>query len=203
MNNENQIKRLAFIDANNTLATAKNLLGFSIDWIKLYDHLKKRWTCDRIFFYSGIALGDNETGREYDELEKLGYEMRTKTTMVYKRKDRDIVVNCSNCGHKNIKTISMGYENKSNCDVELTLDVLENVKERAEILIFTGDGDFEFLIKYIVEARNAKVWIVSNTSKNLNTSKRFSTKLKSLLKNENIKLINLDSWREKIKRHEA
>lgn len=198
-----QARRIAFIDANNTSATTKNLLGFEIDWVKLYEYLKNKWLCKKVFFYSGIALGDIETQGKYEELEMLGYVMRTKTTMIYKRKDRDVTVNCSNCGHKNIKTVSMGYENKSNCDVELTMDVLENVELGMEILIFTGDGDFEFLIKNIVEKKKVKVWIVSNTSKNLNTSKRFSTKLKSLLKNENIRLINIDSWREKIKRHEA
>lgn len=203
MTEEKQIKRIAFIDVNNTSTTVKKLLGFDIDWIKLYEHLKNRWFCEKTFFYSGIPLGDVDIEREYDELKALGYVMRTKTTMIYKRKDRDVAVICSNCGHKNIKTVQMGYENKSNCDVELTLDVLENIGPETEILIFTGDGDFEFLINHIVEKNNVKVWIVSSTSKNLNTNRRFSTKLRGLLKNSNIKFVNIDSWREKIKRHEA
>lgn len=203
MSDGQQIRRIAFIDANNTSATTRNLLGFEIDWVKMYQHLKDRWSCEKIFFYSGIALGDIETGTQYDGLGNLGYAMRTKTTMIYKRKDRIVTVNCSNCGQKNIKTVSMGYENKSNCDVDMTIDVLENTEKGMEAMIFTGDGDFEPLIKNVVENRNAKVWIVSNTSKNLNTGKRFSTKLKSLLKNDNIRFINIDSWREKIKRHEA
>ena len=39
------------------------------------------------------------------------------------------------------------YNSKSNCDVDLTVDAMEEAGPDKEFLIFTGDGDFEYLIK--------------------------------------------------------
>ena len=49
----NKIIRYAFIDVQNTEATVSQLLGFVIDWQKMYQYLKKEWNCEKIFFYSG------------------------------------------------------------------------------------------------------------------------------------------------------
>ncbi|HOZ16447.1 MAG TPA: hypothetical protein PLF70_01000 [Candidatus Portnoybacteria bacterium] len=46
-------KRYAFIDAYNTINTTEKLLNFSIDWDKLYAHLKNRWKCETVFFTRG------------------------------------------------------------------------------------------------------------------------------------------------------
>lgn len=36
---------------------------------------------------------------------------------------------------------------KSNCDVEITIDILLERKEIDEIILFAGDSDFQYLIK--------------------------------------------------------
>ncbi len=36
---------------------------------------------------------------------------------------------------------------KSNCDVEITTDILLERKEVDEIILFSGDSDFQYLIK--------------------------------------------------------
>jgi hypothetical protein len=46
--------RYAFIDVQNTISTITQLLGFTIDWQKLYRYLKDHWKCEKVFFYSGI-----------------------------------------------------------------------------------------------------------------------------------------------------
>jgi uncharacterized LabA/DUF88 family protein len=98
----------------------------------------------------------------------------------------------------------MGYNRKSNCDVDLTVDAMEMAGPDSEFLIFTGDGDFEYLIRKIVE-KGTKVYIVSSNAgerkPGLNT-KRFSTKLKDLV-NKNrgrINMIDINSWKFKIKK---
>ena len=72
-----------------------------------------------------------------------------------------------------------------------------------EFLIFTGDGDFEYLIRKVVE-KGTKVYIIFKCrgKKTRNDTKRLSTKTEDLV-NENrgkINLINIDSWKMKIKK---
>jgi uncharacterized LabA/DUF88 family protein len=73
-----------------------------------------------------------------------------------------------------------------------------------EFLIFTGDGDFEYLISSVV-GKGVRVYVVSSnagaTKSGINT-KRLSTKLKRLI-NKNrgkISMIEIDSWRFKIRK---
>jgi hypothetical protein len=74
-----------------------------------------------------------------------------------------------------------------------------------EFLIFTGDGDFDYLIKKIVE-KGTKVYVVSSNAgikkPGLNT-KRLSTRIKEVMKQHEqgkIDLINIDSWKMKIQK---
>jgi len=52
-------KRFAFIDVYNTANTTERLHNFVIDWVKLYDYLKNKWLCEKVFFYAGIEIGDS------------------------------------------------------------------------------------------------------------------------------------------------
>ncbi|HNU96862.1 MAG TPA: NYN domain-containing protein [Candidatus Portnoybacteria bacterium] len=109
-------------------------------------------------------------------------------------------VKCKQCGFENLEIISMGHKKKSNCDVELGVDAVNNAGPNKEFMIFTGDGDFEYLIKDLTENKNVFVYIVSNRSKNTITSKRFSHKLRELFKHQNVKFIDINSWKEIIKK---
>lgn len=196
--------RCAFIDVQNTSSTTQRLLGFVIDWHKLCRYLNDKWKCDKVFFYSGIDDGDIETAKEFDALKNNGCFVRAKTVFSYKKPDKKISIKCSNCGKDIIEVIDMGYNKKSNCDVDLTVDAMEMAGADSEFLIFTGDGDFEYLIRKVVE-KGTKVYIVSSNAgerkPGLNT-KRFSTKLKDLI-NKNrgkIHMINIDSWKFNIKK---
>jgi uncharacterized LabA/DUF88 family protein len=199
MNNKAK-KRFALIDVYNTANTTEKLHNFVIDWVKLYNYLKGRWECEKVFFYSGIEIGDSNTEEEYRLLEKLGYEMRTKITMSYKRKDKAISVLCSNCGQENTKSIPMGYDKKSNCDSELTVDALELVQPETELLIFTGDGDFTYLVKKLIE-KGVSVRLVSSRARpSPSAPRRFSCRLREMLNTKEIDLIEINSWKEKIRK---
>jgi hypothetical protein len=59
-------KRYAFVDVQNTASTTRKLLGFIIDWRKLYAYLTDKWKCEKVFYYSGIDEGDDETAKEFE-----------------------------------------------------------------------------------------------------------------------------------------
>ena len=162
------MRRYAFIDVQNTESTAQQFCGFSIDWKRLYEYLHDdKWSCDKSFFYTGIEAGDDQMANEFESLEKLpGCVVRAKPIFLYKRKDKTIRINCVKCQEENVSVMETGYDRKANCDVELTMDVLENTTAdpEVELLIFTGDGDFEPLIRKVAAvAKN--IYIISSTRK--------------------------------------
>lgn len=197
-------KRYAFIDVQNTASTTQKLLGFVIDWHKLCEYLNKKWKCQKVFFYSGIDEGDLETAKEFESLSKNGCIVKTKTIYAYKKPDKTISIKCIHCGKDNVEVINMGYNRKSNCDVDLTVDTMEYAGGDKEFLIFTGDGDFEYLIKKVLE-KGTRVYIISSNAgvkKPGIITKRLSTKLKDLIKENKgkVNLIEIDSWKMKIKK---
>lgn len=193
-------RRFAFIDVYNTTNTTEKLHNFVIDWYKLYDYLKRQWNCEKVFFYAGIEIGDINTEEEYLELKNLGYEMRTKPIMSYRRKDKTINMICSNCGESNTKNMFMGYDKKFNCDSELTTDVLELAELDVEMYIFTGDGDFTYLIEKLVEKGVSIKLVSSNAKPSLTINRRFSSRLRELLKKPEVNLIEINNLKERIEK---
>ncbi len=200
--------RYAFIDVQNTMGTVNQLLNFSIDWGKLIRHLKnEKWDCAKVFYYKGRRKGEEEDKRIQD-LENLGYIVRSKLTHIHPDKTFTQKGFCQKCGAETESKYIIKGDHKSNCDVELTVDALKiayaNNSEK-EFLIFTGDGDFRFLIEALIE-KGIKVIIISNTKKNSNGDKRFSTRLRDLIKQEENKgksglvdFIDINDWKQSIK----
>ena len=179
------MKKYAFIDVQNTASTAQKLLGFIVDWKKLCEYLKFKKSCTEVFFYTGIDNGDVDTAHEFDELSKISCcIVRTKSVFSYKNKDKIIPFKCEQCGKDGLNVVDMGYKKKANCDVELSVDVMEKVGPNTEMHLFTADGDFEYLVRKALEKGVDKVYIYSSADKLVKaniTRSRFSIKLKELI----------------------
>ncbi len=199
------MKRYAFIDVQNTDTTSKKLLGFEIDWKRMHEFLKKDWQCAEVFLYIGVDEGDIETTQTLEDLEKDGCMVRAKTVFAYKNKDKNLQVLCPACQHQFIEHIDMGYNRKSNCDVDLTVDAMDLASSSSEFYIFTGDGDFEFLVRKL-NAKGTKVHIVSSAKKIKSGPRyftsRFSTKLRKLVSENSglVDFINIDNLRYKVQK---
>ena len=176
------MKRFAFIDVQNTETTALKVLNFVFDWQKLINYLETRWDCEKIFFYPGIQENDEIRKNLFTNLagNKSEVIVRIKEYRVYKNQDKISSVPCPNCKIDVVHKVDMGYSWKCNCDVEMTLDVLKNSTKDTEVLLFTGDGDFAFLIEEIIK-NGTKVRIFSSALSVGNSGyKRLSKKLKKL-----------------------
>ena len=202
---EEKKNKIALIDVQNTESTTKQLLGFLVDWKKLYEFLKNDWKCSKVILYSGVDEGDLEKAEEFEGLAKDGCIVRAKTIFAYKNKDKAIKVKCPKCENEFADIVDMGYNRKSNCDVDLTVDAMEYSGPNTEFYIFTGDGDFEYLIRKVV-SNSSVVHIVSSAKKNKKRSRyytsRFSTKLRKMI-NEGgkpIDFLNIDNLRKKIEK---
>lgn len=193
----NKLNKYAFIDVQNTETTTLKVLGFEIDHKRLFIYLKEKQDCETVFFYPGIKYGDLDREKIFNDLSKLGAVVRPKYYFTYKNKDKVIKSNCVNCDHENTITINNGYSWKCNCDVELTVDAIDHLEKSDQIFIFSGDGDFEYLIQKIVD-KNIKVTMVS-TNKGVN--KRLSTKIKEMIKNNSlVNFIEIDNLKYLIKK---
>ena len=198
--------KYAFIDVRNADATTSELCGFYIDWGKLHKHLIERLGCKQAFYYTGIEQGNDEETKEFDALSRLDSSVaRTKPMQIYKIPDRKISVVCNKCGESVVDTIDMGYKRKGNCDVDLTIDLLENAKSETEMYLFTGDGDFAPLVRKAIERGVSKVHIVSSDKVIMRAgipNRRLSTKIKALFKEfrGKVDLVDIDSLRDRIKK---
>lgn len=171
----------AFIDFQNTDNTTKQLLGFSIDWKKLCDFLKNNWKCEKVFLYMGVDDRDLEMAKISEELKNSGFIVRDKKFFSYKNKDKEINISCPKCGNKFIEKIEMGYNKKANCDVDLTVDAMDLAKQNSVFYIFTGDGDFEFLIKNVI-LKGVKTYIISSAKKIKSSGRYFTSRLSTKLR---------------------
>ena len=195
--------RYAFIDVSNTIGTTMGCLDFSINWNNLYTLMtNEKWNCKKIFFYKGHK-GEKER-RQFEKLEDIGYCVRTKLTHVHPDKKDHISVECENCSNKFEHQHLVRGNRKSNCDVELSVDAVNLLKSGDEALIFTGDGDFAYLIEYLIN-KDVKVRIISSTKRDTNGNKRFSTRLNNILHKEETNerranFINIDNWKKSIQK---
>lgn len=171
----------AFIDFQNTDTTTKQLLGFSIDWKKLYNFLKNNWKCEKIFLYIGVDDRDLQAGELSEELKSLGFVVREKRLFSYKNKDKELNISCPKCANKFIEKIDMGFNKKANCDVDLTVDAMDLASENNVFYIFTGDGDFEFLIKNVI-LKGVKIYIISSAKKIKTGGRYFTSRLSKKLR---------------------
>lgn len=198
------MERYAFIDASNTGGVAYKILGFQIDWVRLLKFLKgEKWQCKDVFFYKGSRPFEKHQ-KQLRKLDAEGYIVRTKDTHIHPDKTKEIVLKCSKCQEEVRAVITTPGNRKSNCDVELTVDALELAGVNKEFLIFTGDGDFAYLIEKLIE-KGVYVRIVSNTRRDDMGNKSFSTRLRAIIKREEynggrVSFIDINDWKLKIER---
>jgi uncharacterized LabA/DUF88 family protein len=172
------MNRYAFIDVHNTKSSA-TILDFTIDPQLLYKYLVyDKWSCKKVFWYAG-RIDNDKFEKERAEIEKIGFTMRDKPTKFFKKTNR-IKIDCPKCGHPHEHIDIKRRMPKANCDVELTVDCIEMAKEGDEFLIFTGDGDFKYLIEKLRD-KGVKVRLFSTRKRDKWGDYRFSTRYFDLL----------------------
>src|SRR6202140_4008383 len=117
-----------FIDGANLYATAKTL-GFDIDYKRLLKEFQSRGTLLRAFYYTAI-IEDQEFSAIRPLIDWLDYNGYTVVTK----------------GTKEFVDASGRRKVKGNMDVELAVDAMELARRIAEMVLFSGDGDFRSLV---------------------------------------------------------
>jgi uncharacterized LabA/DUF88 family protein len=132
-----------FIDGSNAYATAK-ALGKDIDYKALRRFFEKKGDLLRMYYYTALLPGDQENTLRplVDWLQYNGYEVVTKDTKEF--------IDAS--GRKKIK---------GNMDIEIAVDALELANNLSDVYLFSGDGDFECLVRAL-QKRGVRVTVISS-----------------------------------------
>ena len=128
----NRINTTVIIDGANFYATIQNL-GFRVDYKRMRDFLNEEWEMPRIMYITAYKVEDDgriKLRSILDWLSYNGYQIIQKEAKVM----RD-----SHTGE--VKKI------KGNMDIEIAVKAMEAADHAANVVLFTGDGDFTYLVE--------------------------------------------------------
>lgn len=131
-----KLKTKVYIDGANIFYVQKDI-GFTIDWQKMKVYLKDKWDILEIRYYVGVKEDDEKMAGYLRYLDAIGITPITKPLKVIKINKEHLLAQL-----KDFKEIY-----KCNFDVEMTADILLDRSLVDEILLFSGDSDFDYLAK--------------------------------------------------------
>jgi uncharacterized LabA/DUF88 family protein len=115
------MKNYAFIDSQNLNLAIKDL-GWKLDFKKFRVFLRDKYKITEAFLFVGFVT---EYEKMYTSLQEAGYTVIFKPTL-----DKNGII-------------------KGNCDAELVLQCMIELKKFDKAIIVSGDGDFHCLVKYL------------------------------------------------------
>lgn len=136
-----------FIDGANLYATSR-ALGFDIDYKKMLKFFESQGYLLRAYYYTALIEDQEYSSIRplIDWLDYNGYRVITKPT-------------------KEFTDASGRRKFKGNMDMELAVDAMELCSTADHIVLFSGDGDFRYLVEAL-QRRGRKVSVISTTKTN-------------------------------------
>jgi len=165
---KNKLKSKVYIDGANVFYSQKKL-GWSLDWQKVKDFIEDKKEVVEYRYYTGIKNDDDKMRKYLRYLNHIKFYTITKPL-------------------KKIKISESKFIYKCNFDVEITTDILLEKYSLDEMILFSGDSDFSYLIDKL-KSMGKKV-IVFSSKKTLS----WELKLKAS------EIVYLEDIREKIER---
>ncbi|OGF40518.1 hypothetical protein A2477_04750 [Candidatus Falkowbacteria bacterium RIFOXYC2_FULL_47_12] len=131
---------VVFIDVANVVYSLRDL-GWRMDYKKLQSYFQTQAKLVDIYFYYSTQKDNNGQANLLAMLARRGFRLAVKE----------------------VKIITIGKNEvmyKGNCDVELTIDMIDIMPAYDTAVLLSGDSDFAPLVKY-VQRRGKRVIVVS------------------------------------------
>ena len=121
------MKTAIFVDVQNIYYTTRDSFGCSFDYKKFWDHIESK---SKIITANAYAIDrkDEKQQKFQYALQTIGFKVKLKPYI--SRSDGST---------------------KGDWDVGITIDILESAKEVEKIILLSGDGDFDVLVKRVIE----------------------------------------------------
>ena len=135
-------KIAVFIDGANLYATSRSM-GFDIDYRRLLAEFRERGYLLRAVYYTALAEDQEYSSIRplIDWLDYNGYRVVTKPLKRFEDAE----------GRRKLK---------GNMDIELAVDAMEVAKHIDHFVLFSGDGDFRYLVEAL-QRKGKKVTVAS------------------------------------------
>ncbi|MBI2552555.1 NYN domain-containing protein [Candidatus Uhrbacteria bacterium] len=143
-----QDRTIVIVDYGN-VEKWKNSLGWKVG-IKQLGNLVKHFSSGKQFlrrFYYGSDYGKNERST-------LRSEWSRSATDRAKMNRFEVVTKRVKCMHS--QSSKYGFEKKCDLDVEMTVDLIKERDNYDTIIIFSGDGDLMYAIRYLRDMYDKK-----------------------------------------------
>lgn len=163
-----------FIDGANLYATSR-ALNFDIDYKKMLSYFHEQGYLLRAYYYTALIEDQEYSSIRplIDWLDYNGYRVITKPTKEY----------TDGTGRRRVK---------GSMDMELAVDAMELSTSVDHIVLFSGDGDFRYLVQAL-QKRGQKVSVISTVNTN-------PTMVADELRRQADNFIDLSSLKNKIGR---
>jgi uncharacterized LabA/DUF88 family protein len=138
-------KIVLLIDGANLYATSR-ALGFDIDYKRMLKYFEKKGYLVRSYYYTALIEDQEYSSIRplIDWLDYNGYRVITKPTKEF----------TDATGRRKVK---------GNMDIELAVDCMELAATVDHFVLFSGDGDFRYLVEAI-QRRGRKVTVASTVT---------------------------------------
>ena len=125
------VKKIAlFVDVQNIYYTTRQAYGRQFDYRKLWQHIQQQGEIVAATAYA-IQPNDDQQRKFQDALKHIGFEVKLKPYI--QRSDGSA---------------------KADWDVGITIDVMETASSVDTVVLLSGDGDFDLLLKKIIRDNN-------------------------------------------------
>ena len=125
-------KAKVYIDGANIFYAQKKI-GWSLDWSKIKEVLGKDREVIEWRYYVAVKDGEDQMQSYLRYLDAIKFTAVTKSL-------------------KKINLQPTGYMYKANFDVEMAVDILLDKASVDEVILFSGDSDFSYLIRKLRDA---------------------------------------------------
>jgi len=166
------MKTFAFIDASNLFYGGEKSLGWKIDYAKLFQYLKDKYSVSRALYFGGVEIHDFPYNYLKDETVPIEEVERHLTELIRTKGERMteamlLLVNRHiQRARFYLKLKQFGYElhlkpvklyeqddgttrRKANCDVDMAFWLMRAKDNFDRVVILSGDGDFLPVLKYL------------------------------------------------------
>lgn len=146
---------LVCIDWANVYGWQKKL-GWKIDVYKLVEYLKTYPEINKIKFYFGTDV--------VKESQDFISSIKSKEDNIFQVITKDVKyvpVDTTDLNHNSSSSNKKIRRRKCDFDIEIALDVFLNINQIETLVLFSGDGDYEPLVKFCIE-KGKRIIIVAN-----------------------------------------